>query len=519
MSPKNAHFVWCRISIVVLALFAMLLPGNLVLAKGKSYAWVAGWPSRAGARPSSKLLSQAIKTVGRQKVASWMVRTTSGRLRFPAKRELPQKIIKKAVKQVGLQAVALRHDKASSFGTNYRVMVPLAKSRKTSANQQGSGRCWIFAGTLAVESMIKVKRGKDIKLSENYVNYQALRRLAFGVLDNVVESSAMEAKIRKIKKLPKHLLANLARKRLSSVQQISEGGFAGWYYPLVRQHGLIPESAYPSDMPANRTSDYIGHVRTVVANAVLAIGAASNKGERTKILKQARQNVVAELNLALGKPPKQFTIDGKRYTPRTYRKRYLKLADKDLDMVILSNDPTESFNQRHVVSGFPGMPEFATYNVSMDRITKAAKKTLRKGQALYFSSIVSSGNPHVAGQRNTDPRAALGLLSLSAFDYSFLQPKGTRELSKRTRLKAGMLRANHAMTLVGYDTTKDLRWLVQNSYGDNYGDHGRMHMHQDFFKSYGSSVAVPRSSVPKTMFLKMLAKPIAKSSRQAIVDL
>ncbi|MBW2732169.1 MAG: hypothetical protein JRH20_07225 [Deltaproteobacteria bacterium] len=514
MQPTNTPFSpWRRLAVIALTLAAMLSSG-VSHAKGKSYAWVAAWPSRAAGKLAPGVLRAAIKTVGRQQVAKWLVKTPSGRLRFPAKRELPKKIIKKAVAEIGMQAVALSHDKVNAFKRDYRVEVPLAKSRKTSANQAASGRCWDFAGTLTLESIVKAKQGKDVKLSESFINYQALRRMAFGVLAEAVKKQPHK------KRTGIEQLANSKELHgIRAVQKISEGGFAGWYYPLVRDHGLIPESAYGSNMPANHSSDYLGRVRNVVANALISIEGTKSKSERTKIHQQARKDVLSQLNMALGKPPKQFVVDGKRYTPQTYRKRYLQLQDADLDIVVLANDPITAFNRRYVVDGFPGMPEFEVHNVSMATINNAAKKTLRAGQAIYFSSIVSPGNPHVAGQRPSDPRAAKGLLSVSAFDYSFMQPEGARELGKRNRQKAGELRANHAMTLVGYNTKGGLRWLVQNSYGDKYGDHGRMHMQQDFFQYYGSSVAVPRAFVPEKILMKSLERPLLNTKRGRQVDL
>lgn len=469
------------------------------------YSWVCKWPSRVNQKIPYSAVKGALLQVGRKQVESWArPRRPGGSWRLPTKDELPQEIKARAVQLHGRKAVALRHDVINTMNKRYRVKVPWAKQNTGDRDQRSSGRCWIFAGNVALESVALKRNNKQTRLSESFVNYHALRRAAFGVLDQAGKSQK--------KPLPP-----------KTAQKISEGGFAAWYYDIVRLDGIVPESAFPSTWPANRSSDYLGAVRSVVSDALRKIEhvglGKDTREQRQAIIKQAKADVISQLNLALGEPPKRFSIDGKRYSPRTFTKKYLGLTDSDLDVVILGNDPSSAFNRHSTVKGFPGMKPFKQHNVGISTLRDVARKALRKGNALYFSTNISSSNPHVVGKTPHVPAKAKGVLNINAFDYTQLMPKGWKRMSKRDRRKVAELNANHAMALVGYDTSKTPKWLVQNSYGTSHGDKGRLHMYDDFFTYYASTVAVPRAMVSTKVLKKSLERAPVKRDHGHAVDL
>ena len=154
------------------------------------------------------------------------------------------------------------------------------------------------------------------------------------------------------------------------------------------------------------------------------------------------------------------------------------------------------------------MPAFDEYNVSMDVMQKAVKKTLRKGEAVLFGVNVSEDQPHRADFANA-PKKAKGILSMKAFNYRNLIP--APRLSKRDKLRAGLWEANHAMAITGYDPGSKRgtvrKWKVENSHGASSGDKGFLHMYDDFFRKHVEDVVVPRSAVPARVLKLIDARP------------
>jgi bleomycin hydrolase len=421
---------------------------------------------------------------------------------MPAKHELPRKVLDRAVQECGIRAVALKHDVVKGLNHSYKTRVPWARQPLAARDQARSGRCWIFAGNVALESKVLARDNKQVTLSASFVNYHALRKLSLGLLYRAARGKEVTAE---------------------DVQEISEGGFGAWYYDIVRTHGIVPQEKFPSTFGADHSGIYIGRLRNITSRAIQELQGvegkdAGAKKKRAAIVKRARKDIIRQLDVALGRPPRRFTVDGKQYTPKTYVARYLGLKKDDLDYVMLSNDPITGFNRRYLVEDFPGMRTFEVHNVSKRVLQGAARKALRSGEAIYFSSIISRRNPHVAGISTYDPPEAKGVLSLRAYDYGRLLPSSSSRQSKRDRQKAGELRANHAMALVGHDKASG-KWLVQNSHGDDSGDKGRLHMYNDFFTYYGSSIAVPRSMVPKAVLTKTQSRKPMESPRKRLRDL
>jgi len=215
----------------------------------------------------------------------------------------------------------------------------------------------------------------------------------------------------------------------------------------------------------------------------------------------------------IGAPPKRFTIDGKKYTPKTYLTDHLKLAEKDLQFVNLSHDPSRAWNRRYRESyAGKGIPENETYNVSMRTIKHAVKRTLRDGVAVNVAVNVDWDNPHRVAPRKNSSSDANGILSLKAFNYDKLVP--TAKLSKRERMEHGVSMSNHMMAITGYQPArkgKQARWLIDNSHGKGHFRGGRFDMYDDFFRHYVEEVTVPKGMLPKSVLQKIEGKPALDS--------
>jgi bleomycin hydrolase len=425
----------------------------------------------AGARQASPELKQVLKMSDAQKA------------------KLPPATKQLAVATFGLRAVAQSNDFLAKHDPKYDCLVPGEDQPHRIRDQKGSGRCWIYATDRVLRS-VALKRGVTApEMSTSYVNYFALRDQVMGVLNKAAAGDK--------KGLKPFLVRDAA----------SEGGYQPWALDIIREHGFVPKRAMGSSADAFASGVAINELQRLLAAAqgefrVVKKDAPDAATRRQAILQRYEGELDGLLSATLGKPPAEFTYQGKRYTPQSFLSDYLRVGSADLDLVVLSHSPTHGFMRRRTVSQ-AGMKPFAEYNVSMPVIEKAVQDAIRAGQAVYVATNVSSDNPYRVEAKTTD---AKGVLSLAAFKYGSFIPQ--HPLDKHDRMQAGISRANHAMVITGFDVEgRGVRkWLIDNSWGPKAGAGGHWHMYDDYFREYVEEVAVPRSLVPADILARCDAR-------------
>jgi len=415
-----------------------------------------------------------------------------------AKRQLPKRVLNRAIRKYGLKAVALRRSFVKKHNPGYKVKVPEPKTYKV-RDQCGSGNCWIFAsGRVLASKMHRKGRGAPM-LSSSFVNYYNMRQTARALIK---EFSSKEGRDQ--------------APDLSRVAEADEGGFQIWAMDIIRKHGYVPAEKMPLTADGAKPGLYINRLQSMLAKAQRDFSrldkSKASKAQRQNLLRTYNKQIDGLLGTALGKPPRRFTHKGKQYTPKTFARQFLGVTDKQLDYVTLTNYSNRSYNRRYESGVSPGMKSFNEYNVSMDVIQQAIKRTVRKGEAVLFGVNVDSDNPHRADIK-VGPGDARGILSLRAFNYRNLIPSS--RLAKRDKLNAGLTGANHAMAITGYDPIpgkrgKVRKWRVENSHGLKTGDRGMFHMYDDYMRHHVEDVVVPRWAVPKNILKKAEAKPIIR---------
>lgn len=411
-------------------------------------------------------------------------------LRLPDRQRarLPEAQKRRAINKYGLKNLALRRDFVEKHNTDYAVTVPELKIR----NQKASGRCWIFTEDRVLRSKV-AQRGVDPDaLSVSFINFHALRRRA----NTWLERSAGAAEV----------------PRFDKDEFGSEGGFGDWAHDIVREHGIVPERSMPTTADGKKSGmvlNKLARVMTAAEREMRSVEGPSANERRTEIAERYKGRVERLLEQTIGKPPETFQYKGEQYDPQSFRDKVLQLTPEDLDYVALNNDPRHAWNRRlRYAEPAPGMPDIERYNVGMDNIYEALKKTLESGEGVYLATNVSSDNPHRFSSPEYDPKAK-GIASLAAFDYDSYVP--SPKLTKRERLKAGISPTNHAMTITGYQPGKRPgsveKWRVDNSWGEKAGDKGRWHMYDDFMRQYGTTFIVPRKMVSEELLAELEAKP------------
>jgi bleomycin hydrolase len=402
---------------------------------------------------------------------SWVLELNDGN-----KAQLDKRTVRRAIRDHGLKRVALSNDFLRRHNTRYKVQIPRARQPHTVHDQKSSSRCWAFASDRVLETRLACRGVDSSKLSEAFVTYHAMKDRACAVLDLGAEKG-----------------------KYPNSSEIYEGGSFPWATSVVSKHGMVPGSKMRSTADGDSSGVYLSQLKTLVASAQRQMRRAGDgpdaEAQRKSIARQYKKQVTRLLDTTVGKPPRSFKVNGKRYTPKSYAREVLG----ETDYVVLENNPTRAWNRRYKVDMSPLVYE--RYNVGMGTLQQAVKKTIQSGEAVYVSTNVSKSNPHRVDVGEQTPTRAKGVLSIKALKYDRYAPTG--RLRKYDRLRAKINRSNHGMVITGYDPGRGKRvrkWQIENSWGPASGDKGHLHMYDDYFREYVEKVAVPRSAVdPKVL--------------------
>jgi bleomycin hydrolase len=204
------------------------------------------------------------------------------------------------------------------------------------------------------------------------------------------------------------------------------------------------------------------------------------------------------LALNLGEPIKEFTwskkdAQGKSVSPKTYTPQsfYQEFANQDFNnYVMIMNDPTREYNKvyeieydRHVYDG----QNWKYLNLPMDKIANMAIVAIKDSTAMYFSCDVGKFLDRDKG-----------FLDINNFDYASLMGVSFG-MNKKERIATFASGSSHAMTLVAVDldaTGKPKKWMVENSWGSNYGYKGNLIMTNEWFNEYMFRLVVDKKYIP-----------------------
>ena len=376
---------------------------------------------------------------------------------------------------------------------------------KTAAvtNQRKSGRCWMFAGlnVFRIEAMKRLGM-EEFELSQNHLMFYDKLEKANYFLETMIETADEPVDGRLIWFLLQ--------------DPISDGGQWDMFANLVRKYGVVPKSV----MPETQSSGDTEALNDVVCTKLREYGAelrrrhaggepdAALRGRKGEML-EAMHRILA---IHLGRPPREFEWQwrdkddvfyrDRLMTPQAFFEKYVRF---DLDSVVsLINCPTEDkpfgrlFTVRYLGNVCGG--DIVRYlNVPMDVFKKAAVAMILDGCAVWFGCDVGK----MRARR-------LGILDARLYDLELLY--GTAfTADKAERVSHAHSAMTHAMVLTGVDLDDagtPVKWRVENSWGDKYGEKGYFVMSDEWFDEYMFEVVVDKRYVPADVLAALETEPI-----------
>ncbi len=368
------------------------------------------------------------------------------------------------------------------------------------ADQNKTGRCWLFAGLNVLRpGVIAKQKMKDFMLSQAYEQFYQKLEAANRSLELAISLRHEPIHSRRMDTFLLHL--------------ISDGGNWNYVRALIEKYGAVPESVMPDDYAASHSGEMDELLAARLRKAVVEIRQpardTAGASELRELKMGALQDIYKILVLCLGKPPAAFEWryedkDGKvstleTYTPQSFRRKFL---DDDLNRYVsFVNYPGQPMHARLAWAWERTMadtPDMDAVNIQMKEMVEMTLKSILADQPVWFGAN---------SQAEGDTKKGLWLQNIEdkedlfGIDFS---------MSKSDTLAYDNGTPDHAMVITGVDVHdgSPVKWKVENSWGKKSGDKGWFTIDGKWFDRHVFEVIIDRRFVPPALLALTKQNPI-----------
>ena len=385
--------------------------------------------------------------------------------------------------------VAMDWDTFRKIDHIYSHIIP--NEMKQVTNQKASGRCWGFAGLNLMRLAVSEKYNlKNIELSQNYFMFCDKLEKANYFLENIITT------------LDEPFHSRLMMWLLS--EPVNDGGQWDMFVNLMEKYGIMPQTAMPESYQSSQSRMMNRFITRKLRENAATLRRNHSKGATITELRKQKEEMMSivynMLCICLGTPPESFDWQirnkkkkFKRYnnlTPIDFYKKHVDFVLKDKVCLIHCPMSNKKMNEHYTVKylgNVVGGNIISYANVEIDVMKRAAVKSIKSGEAVWFGCDVSKMfHQH------------LGVMDINLYDYELLF--GTDfKMDKQTKLEYGDSVMTHAMLLTAVDMqgSETIKWRIENSWGDKGGDKGYMLMTDKWFDEYTYEVVVDKKYLPK----------------------
>ena len=365
-------------------------------------------------------------------------------------------------------------------------------------NQKKSGRCWLFAALNIIRPIVIKKHNlESFEFSQSYLQFWDKLEKANCFLERIIgfrDRDILDREIEIILRKP-----------------IPDGGYWESFVNLVDKYGVVPKDI----MPETNSSENTSSMNIIVSRKLRADAVKLRKmneddkpieklrAEKTKMLAE----VYTILAINLGEPPVEFqwrfedanstVSDVNTYTPKSFYEDFV--AVNLSEYVDLFNDPAKEYNKHYLLGLSKNVYDgddvhFA--NIEIETLRRIATKSVLNDEPVWFACDVGK-----------DQSKEHGIMAMGMYDYDAIY-NIDMTMSKADRALFRESIPNHAMAFIGVDIQKDkpIKWLVENSWGDEKGSKGYWTLYDSWFDTNVYSIIVKKKYVPEEI-LKIYDQP------------
>ena len=351
-----------------------------------------------------------------------------------------------------------------SFGMKHTFSIDI--KTLPAANQERSGRCWLFAATNVLRERIANRLNLDkFELSQSYLAFWDKFERANYFLESILETAGEPTDERNV--------------AFILTTGVHDGGQWEMFSNIVRKYGVVPKDVYNETYQSSHTGSMNAALNQNLTKCAVRLRAMVRDGAGEDALEEEKEKMLGKVYSFLAscytEPPKVFDFeyadkDGEYHverdmTPLSFAEKYVgDLLERTVSII---NAPTadkefgKTYTVRHL-GNVVGGKRVVHLNLSMEDFKEAILNQLKDGKIVWFGSDAGKYAERERGfwnDRSFDLELTTGL------DLA---------LSKAEGLDYWYSAMNHAMCLTGVDLAdgKPVRWKVENSWGEKSGEKG-----------------------------------------------
>lgn len=326
-------------------------------------------------------------------------------------------------------------------------------------NQGSSGTCWCFAGIGFVEAEILRMYGKEFNLSEMF--------------------TVRKAWSEKVSKFV----------RMHGNSTLSQGGEVCDVLYMIDKYGMMPESDYCGKVIGEER-----HMHSEMNEVIGSVARAVIKNGNKRISPAYPKAVEGILDAYLGEVPEEFTVDGKKYTPKSFAEAYPLKVDDYIEICAFTNEALYKPCIVEIPDNWTWTP---AYNMSLDEMMQAVDYALEHGYTLGWAQDVSNnGFSRKAGVGIVpeDPKATLW--------EEIVPEKQITDADHQKAYDNWETGDDHSMLVVGIakDQNGNKYYKIKNSWGTANGPYeGYWYCSEQYLRLYTVFFTLHKDALSKSM--------------------
>jgi len=352
-------------------------------------------------------------------------------------------------------------------------------------DQNKSGTCWCFAGTVFFEDEIIRKGGKPVDLSEMYT----VRQCYVDKADRYV--------------------------RMNGKANFAQGGSILDVPYVWRRYGVVPEEAYKG---LEYGED--NHVHGELESGVKAYLDAVIQNPNRRLSTAWPAALVGIVDAYLGEVPETFMVDGKTYTPKSYAE---SLDINPDDYIPLTSFMHHPYYEQFAVEVPDNWLWGNYYNVPLDDMKAVIDNAVENGYPLEWAADVSEPGfkwkkgvavmPKEKNETDMEGTELARWVKLSDSEkkaqlYEFDGPVDEIEVTPESRQAMFDRREttdDHAMEIIGYATDQNGKryYKVRNSWTDKQVYSGYLYASESYVLAKTLNILVHRDAIPGAIAKKL----------------
>ena len=316
-------------------------------------------------------------------------------------------------------------------------------------SQDNTGTCWCFATTSFLESELERLHGKTVDLSEMFT--------------------------------VRHTYVEKAKRYVAAKGKavFGQGGLSHDVIAMVREHGIVPQSAYDGLRKGQSR-----HSHSEMERAVKGMIDALAKARR---LSPAWSGAVgAVLDAYLGEVPKSVKVNGKTMSPKQYAHDELKIpVDDYIEVMSYSYAP---FHQEAMLTVQDNWMKYDRYiNLPIDDFMSTFDNALKNGYSVAVDIDVS--------EKTYKPGQGIGTLT-----DDLEKPGAVTQAVRDAMFKDKRTTDDHLLHIVGIAKNADGKrfYVTKDSWGANHGRlNGYRMLSENYIRAKVLAYMVHKDALPK----------------------